>query len=96
MIYFVFLYLVGRDLPSWAVFWLCLPVQAIRTGLSRLSPLHLVGINTLHTGTVHHGGKSEMDAYPIQAAFTLFTEAAKVRLKFVLLCRITEMYQSAE
>lgn len=78
---FVFYHLIGRDLPSWAVFWLCLPVQAIRTGLSRLGLLHLVGTNTLHTGTVHHGGKREMDAYPIQAAFTLFTGAAKVRLK---------------
>lgn len=78
MYYFVFLHLVGRDLPSWAVFWLCLPVQAIRTGLSLLSPLRLVGTNTLHTGTVHRGGKREMDAYPIQAAFTLFTGAAKV------------------
>lgn len=81
-IIFVFLHLVGRDLPSWAVFWLCLPVQAIRTGLSPLSPLRLVGTNTPHTGTVRHGGKREMAVYPIQAAFTLFTEAAKVRLVF--------------
>lgn len=77
---FFFLHLVGRDFPTWAVFWLCLPVQAIRTGPSLPSPLLLVGTNTLHTGTVHHGGKREMAAYPIQAAFTLSTGAAKVRL----------------
>lgn len=79
-VFFFKLHLVGRDFPTWAVFWLCLPVQAIRTGLSLPSPLLLVGTNTLHTGTVHHGGKREMAAYPIQAAFTLSTGAAKVRL----------------
>lgn len=77
---FVPLHLVGRVAPTWAAFWLCLPVRAIRTGLSLQTPLLLAGTHTLLTGTVRHAGRGEMAAYPTQAAFTLSTGAAKVCL----------------
>ena len=64
--------------PTWAVFWLCLPVQATRTGLSLRTLLLPAGTLILLTGTVHHAGRGEMDAYLTQAAFTLSTGAAKV------------------
>lgn len=69
---------LGSVGPSWAAFWLCLPLQAIRTGLSPQNPLLLVGMHILPTGTVRHAGRGEMAAYPTQAAFILSTEAAKV------------------
>ncbi|PWA22967.1 hypothetical protein CCH79_00001888, partial [Gambusia affinis] len=64
--------------PTWAVFWLCLPIRAIRTGLSPRIIFLLAGTHILPTGTVHHAGRGEMDAYPTLAAFTLSTGAAKV------------------
>ncbi|KAI3373160.1 hypothetical protein L3Q82_006483 [Scortum barcoo] len=64
--------------PTWAVFWLCLPVQAIKAGLSPRTPLPLAGTHILPTGTARHAGRGEMDAYPTLAAFTPSTGAVKV------------------
>lgn len=75
---FVFLHLIESVLPTWAAFWPCLPVRAIRTGLSLRTALRLAGTRILLTGTVHHDGRGGMDAYLTQAAFTPSIGAAKV------------------
>ncbi|MEQ2184555.1 hypothetical protein GOODEAATRI_009201, partial [Goodea atripinnis] len=67
----------GSFVPTWAVFWPCLPIRAIRTGLSPRILFLLAGTHILPTGTVHHAGRGKMGAYPTLAVFTPSTGTAK-------------------